>query len=192
MKRFLCAAAFVLMSLCFADKLSAGNFGIIGGANFSTMKIKEVSTQTMTQWHAGLAYKMNLPLGFHLQPTLLYNVKGANGTKFSDVDLSVGYLELMASVQWGVDLILFRPFLDVSPFIGYGVNGWGSLKEMWKGGANKFEYGVGLGGGLDVWRFQISARYNWNFGSLMKDNLVKESIGNANFSGVTLSLAYFF
>lgn len=155
------------------------------------MKVKDVSSETLTQWQAGLTYKFNLPLGFHLQPALLYSVKGAEGG-ISNMNLSVGYLELMASVQWGVDLILFRPFLDVSPFVGYGVNGCGSLKQMWKEGANKFEYGVGLGGGLDIWRFQVVARYNWNFGSLMKGDFAKKTLGNANFGGVTLSLAYFF
>lgn len=181
------------MSLCFADKMSAGNFGVLGGANFYTMNVKEINAQTMTQWHAGLTYKLNLPLGFHLQPALLYNVKGANtDLELTKVDLSVGYLELMASVQWGIDLILFRPFLDVSPFVGYGLNGWGDLKDIWKEGANRFEYGVGLGGGLDIWRFQITARYNWNFGRLMKEDLGLSLLKKANFGGVTLSLAYFF
>ena len=93
------------MSLSFADKMSAGNFGVLGGANFYTSNVKQVSGETMTQWHAGITYKLNLPLGFHLQPTLMYNVKGAD-FNLANMDLSVGYLELMASVQWGLDLPL--------------------------------------------------------------------------------------
>ena len=189
MKRFLFAAAFLMMSLCFADRMSAGNFGVLGGANFYTMNVKDISSQTMTQWHAGVTYKINLPLGFHLQPTLMYNVKGA---EFNAVDFSVGYLELMASAQWGIDLILFRPFLDVSPFVGYGMNCWGDFKDMWKDGVNRMEYGVGLGGGLDIWRFQFTARYNWNFGSLVKNDFNLDTLRNANFGGVTLTMAYFF
>ena len=107
-------------------------------------------------------------------------------------NLSVGYLEFMASVQWGIDLILFRPFIDVSPFVGYGLNGWGNLKDLWKKDDNKFEYGVGIGGGLDIWRFQIAARYNWNLGPLMNNKIGVETLKNANFGGVTVSLAYFF
>lgn len=189
MKRLLFAAAFFLMSLCFADKVSAGNFGVLGGANFYTMNVKEVSSQTMTQWNAGITYKLNLPLGFHFQPTLLYNVKGAN---LNAAELSVGYLELMTSVQWGIDLILLRPFIDVSPFIGYGLNSCGDLKGLWKEAGEKLECGVGLGGGLDIWRFQFAARYNWNFGSLMKNSYDLETIKNAKFGGVTLTMAYFF
>ena len=191
MKRFLAIAALLMMSLCFGDKASAGNFGVLGGANFSTMSVKEIDTRSSTQWHAGVVYKLNLPLGFHLQPALLYNVKGAELEQLKS-NLSVGYLEFMASVQWGIDLILFRPFIDVSPFVGYGLNGWGDLKALWEQDANKFEYGVGIGGGLDIWRFQIAARYNWNLGPLMNGKTGVGTLKNANFSGVTLSLAYFF
>lgn len=193
MKKFIVAAALFLMSLSFGDKLSAGNFGILGGASFYSANLKEINAKAVTQWHAGLAYKLNLPLGFHVQPALLYNVKGVDaGQNITSLDLSVGYLELMASVQWGIDLILLRPFVDVSPFVGYGINSWGDLTDLWKNGSNKFEYGVGLGGGLDIWRFQVAARYNWNFGTLFKEDLNLDLLKKANFGGVTLSLTYFF
>ena len=191
MKKFIAAAALFLMSLSFGGKLSAGDFGLLGGANFCSASVAGVRAESMTQWHAGLAYKFNLPLGFHIQPTLLYNVKGSD-LNIANTDFTVGYLELMASVQWGIDLILFRPFLDVSPFVGYGVNGWGDLKDLWKEGANKLEYGIGLGGGLDIWRFQLAARYNWNFGGLFKEDFNMDLLKKANFSGVTLTLTYFF
>ena len=191
MKRFLAAAALFLMSLYFGDRLSAGNFGVLGGANFYSTNLKQINAETMTQWHAGIAYKVDLPLGFHVQPTLLYNVKGAD-LKLDDLDLSVGYLEFMASLQWGIDLILFRPFIDVSPFVGYGVSSFGDLKDIWKKDGNPLECGIGLGGGLDIWRFQIAARYNWNFGRLISTTDSVNVLKNANFGGVTLSLAYFF
>ena len=185
------AAAFFLMSLCFGENVSAGNFGVVGGANFHTYNPKTIGTQTLTQWHAGLVYKVSLPLGFQIQPTLLYNVKAAT-TDQAPVDLSVGYLELMPSVQWGVDLILFRPFIEVSPFVGYATNGWGDLKNIWENNEGRFEYGLGIGGGLQIWRFQLNARYNWNYGNTMPKEVDKVLFEKANFDCVTLSLAYFF
>ena len=191
MKKFIAAAALFLMSLSFGDRLSAGNFGVLGGANFCTTSIAGIKSESMTQWHAGLSYKMNLPLGFHIQPTLLYNVKGSD-FNISETDFRVGYLEFMASVQWGIDLILFRPFLDVSPYVGYGVNHAGDLSTAWKEFGNKLDYGVGVGGGLDIWRFQLVARYNWDFGRIFKSDQSVSPVVDARFSGVTLSLAYFF
>ena len=191
MKKFIAAAAWFLMSLSFGGKLSAGDFGLLGGANFCSASVAGVRAESMTQWHAGLAYKFNLPLGFHIQPTLLYNVKGSD-LNIANTDFTVGYLELMASVQWGVDLILFRPFVDVSPYVGYAVNNAGDLSSLWKQGGNPLEYGAGIGGGLDIWRFQLVARYNWNFGTLFKPSESNAGLNDAKFRGVTLSLAYFF
>ena len=150
MKKFLAAAALFIMSLCFSGGISAGNFGVLGGATFYAPQ--------KTQWHAGMSYNMSLPLGFHIQPALQYNA----------LSKDEGRVELMGSVQWGVDLILFRPFIDVSPFVGYGVN-----DKNWC-------WGTGVGGGLDIWRFQVAARYNWNFGPMRDLN------------PVTLTLSFFF
>ena len=199
MKRLLTLAVMSVVAVLCCMKASAGNFGIIGGVNFLSTSIKEINADTKTQWHAGITYKLDLPAGFQFQPALLYNVKGAKiGDKMVNTDLSVGYAELLASVQWGLDLIAFRPFVDVSPFIGYATNGTGGLKGLWKEVGNRFEWGVGIGGGIDIWRFQIAARYNWNFGRIMDATLDQlkevsvEGLRGANFNGVTLSLAYFF
>ena len=180
MKKWILAAAFFMMSLCFGDNLSAGNFGVFGGANFHTYRPKEIGAQTLTQWNAGIVYKCNLPLGFQVHPALMYSVKEAVD-ETAPIDLSVGYLELMASVQWGIDLILFRPYLEVSPFVGYGLNSWSGDRSVWNA-MDKLDYGVGLGGGLQIWRFQVAARYNWSF----------PKVKYADFNGVSLSLTYFF
>jgi len=177
MKKLIVAAAFFFMSLCFGENMAAGNFGIVGGANFHPSVIREASSKSVTMWHAGLTYKFDLPVGFQIQPALLYNVK-ATEIKELDTDVfSSGYLELLASVQWGIDLILFRPFLEVCPFIGCGLNMWENTDLSWKEIGGRLGYGVGVGGGLQIWRFQLSARYNWNI----------DRIPNVN-----LSLAFFF
>ncbi len=188
MKKFIFAAALFLVSLCFADNLSAGNFGVTGGANFCTPDLKAANTRTLVQWNAGISYKFNLPLGFQLHPAVIYNDKTASAGS-APIDLSVGYLEFMASVQWGVDLILFRPYLEVSPFVGYGVNSRGDVAAMFKS-TDRMEYGVGLGGGLQIWRFQVDARYNFTFADFTGLNV--ESVKGADFNGVSLSLTYFF
>lgn len=191
MKKMILAAALFLMSLCFGGDMHAGNFGVCGGANFHTYNLGNIGSGTHTQWHAGFVYKFNLPLGFQIQPSLLYDVKAATSDSMP-VDLSVGYIDLNASFQWGPDLILFRPYVEVCPFAGYGVNGWGDLKNMWKKDGNRWEYGVGLGGGLQIWRFQVNARYNWNFGTVLPESKSKGLFDNADFNGVSLSLTYFF
>ena len=95
----------------------------------------------------------------------------------AEVDWEVGYLQLPVNIQWGIDLIALRPYIFVSPFIGYNlVNDIDvdakilgkevDLSDVFKKNMNKFEYGVGLGAGVEVWKLQVAAKYVWNFGDL--------------------------
>ena len=213
MKRILTVIALCVMTFWSSQTLRAGDFGIVGGAGFTT--IKNISPDVATGYHAGITYKFHLPLGFAIQPSLLYNMKASQVdgalADLSKFDYRMGYLELPVSLQWGPDLLLFRPFLDVSPYIGYALNNSYSAAgdsaarlsldfvNRWAG-VNRLEYGIALGGGLEVWKIQVTCRYNWNFGNLFDTSGVDDIIGksrsvkldDANFGGVTLSAALFF
>lgn len=216
MKRFIMVITLCVMTFWTSTSLRAGDFGIVGGASFTG--IREVSRDLATGYHAGITYKFRLPVGFAIQPSLLYHVKGsvveAAVAGDSNLDLQMGYAELPVSFQWGPDLIFFRPFLDVTPFVGYSLTNkysgissqTGVLTEVindWDG-LNRLEYGLGLGVGLELWKFQVIARYNWNFGQFYDaegnmagfsdfvDNARQIDLGASNFGGFTLSLAVLF
>lgn len=202
MKRFLMVAFVSLVTLiCSVGTAAQNRFVVSGGLNFSTSNVKEISKETMTQYHAGIGYKWDMGLGFAFQPSLLYSVKGAAaGDDISSVDFSVGYLEFMPSFQWGPDLLLFRPYLDLSPYVGYGLSTKASLPEF-KDALNKFEYGVGLGVGIEIWRLQIVGRYNWNFGTIastvkgegaLNNSSIQEAFGESNLGGITLTASILF
>ena len=202
MKRFLMVAFVSLVTLiCSVDTAAQNRFVVSGGLNFSTSNVKDISKETMTQYHAGIGYKWDMGLGFAFQPSLLYSVKGAAaGDDISSVDFSVGYLEFMPSFQWGPDLLLFRPYLDLSPYVGYGLSTKASLPEF-KDALNKFEYGVGLGVGIEIWRLQIVGRYNWNFGTIastvkgegaLNNSSIQEAFGESNLGGITLTASILF
>ena len=198
MKRFLILAVLGLVMTICPFSMKAGDFGIVGGASF--LELKNLNMSKTTGFHAGFTYKFNLPVGFSIQPSLVYHMKAAaTETDNVDVNLKVGYLELPLSIQWGPDLLIFRPFLDVSPFIGYGLNfnyeaGIPGGAEMDNGDwtdLRRFEYGLGLGGGLEIWKFQFTCRYHWNLGNLAAAESVK-AVTKTNFNGVTLSVALLF
>lgn len=212
MKRVVFSILFFLVSMFSGLKLSAQHsFGVVAGLTFSNTTIRETNLSMRTQYHAGLTYRAKLPLGFSIQPALLYHVKAAtleNVESYENIDLSSGYLELPISIQWGPDLMLFRPFLDVTPFVGYGVDFKMKSEgqepvQNWKDVAlNRFEYGLGLGIGLEIWRFQVIGRYNWNFGALYSGqenfsaepykNAVHEALRGNTYGAVTLSVAFLF
>lgn len=224
MKKIIAVVAFLAMTLAGASEISAQKYGVMGGANFTSMRSIEKSSAT--GYYVGGTAQFKLPLGFSLQPSLIYSAKVSEvGDNALDTfRMNVGYLELPVSVQWGPDLLVFRPFLDVTPYVGYALNtnirsvadevdlgGLNEIKdealaEVKKGFGemvNKLEYGLGIGAGVEVWRFQVICRYNWNFGPLVnatKDTEVpeivqtqiKDAVKGKNFGGVTLSLAFMF
>ena len=205
MKRILTVVLAALMLTGISASAQA-KWGVTAGLNFNTSKFSEVDVKAKTGWSVGGTCLLDLPLGFSVQPSLIYHQKGANLT--NEISQTMGYLELPVSVQWGPDLLIFRPFVDVTPFIGYAISNeaygdfsFSGIKDFssWEG-KERFEYGLGIGGGINVWKLQVIARYNWNFGSLynvegwndIKDHFSDLKTDNRNFQGLTLSLALLF
>ena len=211
MKKLYALLASVLLCFVVVNTASAQvNFGVLGGASFSSAKPEDWKMTNLVQYHAGITCCINLPLGFAVQPEVLYHVKGSNVPlgESSKLDYAAGYVEIPVSLQWGPDLLVMRPYFELVPFVGYAVNNRYrqddlSAKNDWAG-LQRWEYGLGLGAGVEVWHFQISARYNWNFGSMFDAkqeitdvdafvNKMKGGISDkTNFGGVTLTLAVLF
>lgn len=218
MKRLLAVALLAAVTLAGAVKMSAQHhFGITGGVDFSYNDEQKYGVGQKTSWHAGITYQANLGLGFSIQPSIMYHVKGAktqdivDDIKKNSYDFAVGYLEVPVALQWGPDLLFMRPFIEVTPYIGYGLHNviattvpgpkepeqttttnWDIL--------NRLEYGVGVGAGIEFWKLQIVARYNWALSPLGKnptvgevaDNVLKTFKDNGNIRYVTLSVSFLF
>jgi hypothetical protein len=182
-------------------------FGVKAGMNFNSMSDLEVndlktSVNRKTGFHAGVLYKIDLPFGIGIQPELLYIQKGGSiDEKFTESsalsaytsgDFKMHYIQLPLNIQWGLDLMLFRPFVMVSPFLSYQLAKESSIKGMnWN--TDKLGYGIGLGAGLDLWKFQVSGKYNWDLGkaSEFKWDGVDTFRGGKN-KGFELSVAFIF
>lgn len=196
---------FVIALALLSTSLFAQNgFGVKAGLNFNSMSDISLndpkgSYDGKTGFHVGAFYKVGLPLGFALQPELLYTQKGGTVASLPDVpktDVKMHYVQLPVNIQWGVDLVLFRPFLLVSPYIGYAIAKGDGFSDIKWSNFNKFEYGIGLGAGLEVWKFQVSGRYCWDLGKI---GTFKEDMKNLNSvmkdaknKGFELSIAYIF
>lgn len=212
MKKYFIAIAVALVA--FSASVSAqAKFGVTAGMNFNSAKIADVKMDTKAGWNVGATVQLNLPLGFSLQPSIVYMQKAAG---FTTPELSSDFLENLkaemvqtvgsvvvpVSVQWGPDLLVARPFLDVTPYVGYSLTNkvksdFAGIEEVVKGG-NGLDYGLGLGAGINVWKLQAIVRYNWNFGVLgnYKDfagvDLGDIKTDSETFGGITVNLAFFF
>ncbi len=200
MKKLALIVSVFLLSV-FSVQAQSG-FGIKAGMNFNSMSdlefndIKE-SVSRKTGFHAGVLYKLDLPAGLALQPELLYIQKGGSlDSKSSEIvrtaDFKMHYLQLPVNLQWGFNLVLFRPYLMVSPFLSYQIAKDCNIKEL-KWNTERLGYGIGIGAGLDLWKFQVSGKYNWELGkaSEFKWDGIDTFKGGKN-KGFELSVAFVF
>ena len=182
MKKFL--TLFIAMILVFSAGAQV-RVGVKGGVMFNDMsdlKIGEnsYSFDHRTGFQAGIVVQAKIPgVGLAIQPELLYTSKGARLVEsnippikaFRTTDAPVNglnfrtdYIELPVNIQWGIDLLLVKPFLQVSPYVSYAIGKYGSLVDTdWKN-LNRWDYGMGIGAGIDIWIFQIAFKYSWSFG----------------------------
>lgn len=211
MKRlFLTAVAAVAVMVSGLNAGAQVKVGVLGGFTSSSTKASDISTESVSLYHAGLAAKVSLPFNLAIQPQLVYQVKGTavDGVDFS---MKTGYVEVPVQLQWGPDLLVCRPYVLAEPFVGYAVNvksvasvaGVEKIVKDFKDlNLNRFEYGLGVGAGVEFWRLQLAVKYFWNFGELTGEakDLAGAISGAAydaisdgkSFSGINVSLALFF
>ena len=202
MKRLLSLLAVAAVSLLLAVEASA-QFGFVVGLTSSSVRMSK--EDAISLYHAGITGKIPLGSGFSVQPSLLYQVKGANVGHLDtatdeDFKVKTGFVELPVALQWGPRFSSFRPYVFGEPFIGYRVSstdkGNASFQDWTRQAKNKFEYGVGLGAGMDIAdHIQLSVQWFNNLGVMFNDssNASAESLeGVKNFEGIKFSLAIFF
>ena len=155
----------LLVSILCLGVLNAGAQGFIvkGGWNYSKSDVKDIK-DGHNGWQVGVGFQTESALGFSFQPELLYKV---NGLKFSDgANLRLSHLEVPLNVQWGPDLLIARPFVFAGPFVGYNFKPSGKgISEEEVNALHRFEWGVGVGLGINIWKLQVAGKYNWNFGT---------------------------
>ena len=89
----------------------------------------------------------------------------------------------------GINLLLFRPFVFASPYVSYAISKGGEFSSVDWDSLNRLDYGVGLGAGVELWKLQVSGKYNW---SMKKLNSNQMDIGDAKLKGFQLSVAFLF
>ena len=218
MKKFL-----TILVLVFATTtLAHAQFGVIGGFTLSNTKAptwQDVKLQNMSQFHAGVAYRIKMGPFFVLQPELTYEAKGATVKKvISENDITSlktqsGYVELGAAAQVGIDLLAVRPFIMAQPFVGYQVYGRenyeavgidvAAINDYLAQAKNKLEWGFGVGGGVELLNhLQISVQWFMNVGQLFNENALNKDAAMSllvsdyrkvqNYQGIKFTLGVFF
>jgi len=212
----------VVVAALFAALSLHAQVGVLGGFTSSQTKFsgEGFNPSSVSLYHAGVFYRWDIGAGFVLQPALSYQMKGARLQPVAQEEVTrslntrTGFAELSCGIQWGLDLMLFRPFIVAEPFVGYAISDndhWkmlssgdiDALKDQLNGAKNKLEFGFGVGGGLEIaHHLQVSAQYFMNIGQLFKDDALntsaaEESVkaafkGIDNYHGLKITLGVIF
>ena len=165
--KFIMAAIAVALMLVAMPKKASAQFGVKAGIYTSHFSdIKDFKLKKNMGFQAGVLYKLHVTPNFAVQPEFLYVAKESkleakDGEDTYDGRYGLKYLQVPVGIQYGPNLVVARPFVQVVPYINYAI---GKDKKVgdWDD-INRFGYGIGLGAGVDVWRLQFNARYNWDF-----------------------------
>ena len=169
-------ASFVMLFAVCATANAGGGLIVKAGVNYSDFNYKEdlkdiknFDYKNFAGYHAGIGFQTGSLLGFSLQPELLYQVESHQIEDAGNVKMNTAQLALAA--QWGIDLLVVKPFVFASPYFAYKLSQAFSDEEntdatvIQKIKDAKFDYGIGLGVGVEIFSFvQITAKYNWGFG----------------------------
>ena len=214
---------FALIAVAMASVMVANaQIGIVAGIGSSTTTVNEEDILSnlngVSDYHLGVALKLPLPLGFAIQPELTYQIKGADlgaivnegaETSVDEFNFKSGVAQLDLGIQWGIDLVAFRPFIFGKPFIGYVINEdfakniSEDTEKTLKEAQNKLQYGFSVGAGIDLLEhFQLSVAFFKNLGNLFNENgEVNASTDDVDtskltdlskFGGIKVTLGFFF
>ena len=183
-----------------ASATAQSKFGVKGGLNFNSLKdISENVDNTwskQTGYHFGVTYQFKVPvIGIGLQPDLLFVRQRAENSIGPNQSFYLDYLTLPLNIQLGLDLLLIRPFIMFSPYVSYAVGKGESFETAEWDDINRFDYGYGIGAGIDIWKLQVSGKYNWGLGKLQSagDGAINgETFKNAKLQGFQLSVSIMF
>lgn len=196
----------MLLALPSAAQKVSFHMGVQGGVTLDklTSAVETFKGGMLPGWHAGLTFDLKLPAYFSIQPSVNFQQSRSKvlvDDVMDPVNMNSNLINVPVAIQWGPDLGLVRLFAQLVPYVDFAVGGGYKLADeqgnvTWQSTSKYLQtaqFGVGVGGGLEVWRIQISARYNWGLGdwrTMTQSNPFKNM--GSNRRGVTVTLAYMF
>jgi len=217
MKKFMALLLVVFLFVNVAN--SQLRFGVKGGLNVSSLSTTSSAidqVKAASSYQAGLLMQIKLG-GFAFQPELLYSIKGGDLQvgdapklreyigAITSLDYKTQNIDVPLNFQYGIDMGLARIYAQAGPYLSFqlagALNGNTELYDKVDDNLsfNKFDWGIGLGVGVELFSFQIAAKYDFGMNSVGNETVVS-SITNANVNpfydvknrNLNISLAYLF
>ncbi len=170
---------FMLGSIAQAQVLP--KFGVKAGANYSTFNNTD-NVEYKAGFVGGVYSSIKVPASpLTIQPEVLYAQYGA-GIENSDAWFRVNYLQIPVLLKFGFNTPGIQPNVYFGPYMGFNLNsevknesGSINLDDQAEG----TDFGVAVGAGLDVRKFNIGLRYTAGLKDVANDNFNDEAKNGA-------------
>jgi len=180
--------ALCIAALCCATALRAQiAFGVKGGGNFSRLALSNESSTWINSYHIGMGLNMYIAEfrlgGFAVQPEVLYNNKGASSASRDD---ELSYLEIPLGLIYLLNFGNVVPYISVAPYYSFLLAQKSEYFKTLHEESSYYnrDYGVKLGGGVELRRFQVSVAYSLGLCNISKAQ-------TAYNRSIEISLGYF-
>lgn len=162
------------------------DFGIRGGVNFATFNnVDDFETESRTGVMAGVYINYQIPNSpISIQPEILYTQKGAMVTVLSDTDTPIQFeyklnyiaIPVLAKFDYVLDGPV-TPHVYFGPYVAFTINAEaqyegqnGSITADISDKVKNTDFGVVVGAGVDVSRFNIGVRYSVGLVTVAEDD----------------------
>ena len=187
------------MMLLISNIQAQPKIGPTAGLNLSTMTLKtmgiSLDPKMLVGFNVGAISEFNLKGNLYLQPAILFSTKGS---KFSaleeEMTITPGFVDVPVNAVYKFGTGSTKFFLDAGPYFAYGIGGkvdYGSESADIVYGSDEssdmkaFDYGLNVGGGVEINRLIISVHYGLGLANLapvttddtkMKNNVIGLSV----------------
>lgn len=160
----------ILVLILFTATLVNAQFGIKGGANFSSIdgKIRNIELDTKISYHIGIFYEIRLGNTFSFQPEAIYSVQGADidsNHRLDEIDLQYINFPLLLKAN-----LFPKLSLEAGPQFSYLTSD--NLKNVIK--TEKFDFALAGGVTVNITNsLFIQGRYVYGLSEFSKDAEIK-------------------
>jgi len=178
---------------------TAQTFGLKGGVNIANMTFSasgmSISPKSIVGIHIGPVVEFKLQESLYFNTGILYSLKGCKAD-FEGVNSTekLNYLEIPLNIAYKFATSeTSKFFVQAGPYLGYALSGKDKTDgettdiEFGDGGAKRFDFGVGIGLGLEFGQLVPSVNYQLGLANINDDTDIK--LKNKVFQ---ISVAYMF
>ena len=158
----------IILTLAVVAFISAGlnaqvKFGVKAGWNLENFDINnnvgtQLQKENVVSWDLGVVAQLHLSGDLYLQPEIVYSSQKIDVVAEELGKQKISYFQVPVSLLYKYKPTdLFGIFGSVGAYFGYAVD----RNNLSLNALRKTDWGVSLGAGVEVWKLQLHARYNW-------------------------------